>query len=210
MRDWTGFDSFADDESFVVVYPGAYRSWADNNVAFVTELVDHLTELWAVDPYRVALTGFSAGGFLSHRVACEFAIPIRAVATVGATVLRTTRDECDPPGLRRANPVSALVMLGDEDPFVPIEGRDDALSLAESAAMWRTVDGCSGSPIVVFQPGGSSNPHVRTEVSTACATGTEVRSAVMVGLGHIWPRGDGDTNSIDATQIVTEFVVRQW
>jgi polyhydroxybutyrate depolymerase len=210
MRDWTGFDSVADDERFVVVYPGAYGSWADSDVEFVPELVDHLTDQWAVDPSRVALTGFSAGGFLSHRLACEPGFPVRAVATVGATVRTTTRDVCDPPGLSRGALVSALLMLGDQDSSVPLEGRDDALSLAESATMWRATDGCSDSPAVVFWPGEGADPHVRTEISTECTADTEVRSAVMVGLGHIWPRPDTNPSSIDATEIVAEFVVRQW
>jgi len=210
MREWTGFDSFADDGGFVVVYPGAYRSWGESDVEFVPELVDYLTEMWAVDPFRVALTGFSAGGFLSHRLACEPGFQVRSVATVGATVATTTRDVCDPPGFGRGIPVSALVMLGDEDFFVPLEGTDDALSLAESAAMWRTIDGCSGSAAVVFQPEADADPHVRTEIWTECMAGTEVQSAIMVGLGHLWPRADVDPRSIDATQIVTEFVVRQW
>lgn len=208
MREWTGFDSFADDESFVVVYPGAYRSWSEADVGFVPELVDHLTELWAVDPARVALTGFSAGGFLSHRLACEFGFPVRAVATVGATVAK--RDVCEHPGFGLARRVSAFVMLGDEDPFVPPEGSDDALSQAESVAMWRTVDGCTGPPAVVFQPSAGATPHVRTEVWTHCSGDAEVQSAVMVGLGHLWPRPAADPNSIDATRIVTAFVVRQW
>jgi polyhydroxybutyrate depolymerase len=210
MRDWTGFDSVADDERFVVVYPGAYGSWADSDVEFVPELVDHLTDQWAVDPSRVALTGFSAGGFLSHRLACEPGFPVKAVATVGATVRTTTRDVCDPPGLSRGTPVSALLMLGDQDSSVPLEGRDDALSFAESATMWRAIDGCSGSPAVVFWPGEGADPHVKTEISTECTADTEVRAAVMAGLGHTWPRPDTNPSSIDATEIVAEFVVRQW
>lgn len=211
MRDWTGFDAFADAGDFVVVYPGAYGGWGEGDVEFVPALVEHLTELWAVDPARVALTGFSAGGFLSHRLGCEPGFQVRAVATVGATVRATTRDACEPSGFgRTASPVSALVMLGDQDTSVPLEGRDDALSLAESAAMWRAIDECSGSPTVVFQPAEGADPHVRTEISAACAAGTEVQSAVMVGLGHIWPRPDTNPSLIDATEIVTGFVVRQW
>ena len=209
MRDWTGFDSFADDEGFVVVYPGAYRSWTDSDVEFVEGLVDHLTDQWAVDPSRVAVTGFSAGAFLSHLLACKPGFPVRAVATVGATVSRTTREVCDPPGFVRVSRVSALLMLGDRDPLVPLEGSDHALSLAESATMWRAIDGCSGAPAVVFWPEEGADPHVRAEVSI-CKTDTEVRSAIMAGLSHVWPRPATNPSSIDATAIVTDFVVRQW
>jgi polyhydroxybutyrate depolymerase len=173
-------------------------------------MVDHLVEQWAVDPYRVALTGFSAGGFLSHRLACEAGFDIKAVATVGATVRVTTRDVCDPPGFSRGVPVSALVMVGDEDFVVPLQGRDDALSVEESAAMWRAIDGCSGVPNVAYWPGEGAHPRVVTEIWSSCRAGREVRSATLVGIGHTWPRPDTNPSSIDATAIVAEFVVRQW
>jgi polyhydroxybutyrate depolymerase len=210
MRSWTGFDAFADDGSFVVVYPGAYGSWSDADLRFVPELVDHLAVLWAIDPDRVALTGFSAGGFLSHRLACESDFPVEAVATVGATVPTDARDVCESAGFGRPIPVSALVMLGDEDASVPLEGRDDALSLAESVEMWRSIDDCSTTPSILFGPSESADPHVKTEVFGGCVPGTEVRSAIMVGLGHTWPREDTNPSAIDATAIVTAFVRAQW
>lgn len=210
MRSWTGFDAYADDGGFVVVYPGAYGGWGDADLRFVPELVDHLAVLWAIDPARVALSGFSAGGFLSHRLACETDFPVDVVATVGATVPTSARDACESPGFGRPGVASALVMLGDEDASVPLEGRDDALSLEESVALWRSVDDCTGVPDIQFQPDASADPHVKTEVFADCAPGTEVRSAVMVGLGHTWPREDTNPSSIDATAIVTEFARAQW
>jgi polyhydroxybutyrate depolymerase len=210
MRSWTGFDAYADDGSFIVVYPGAYGSWSDADLRFVPELVDHLAVLWAIDPARVALSGFSAGGFLSHRLACETSFPVEVVATVGATVPTTARDACESLGFGRPGLASALVMLGDEDASVPLEGRDDALSLEESVAMWRSIDDCTGVLATQFQPDESADPHVKTEVFGDCAQGTEVRSAIMVGLGHTWPREDTNPSSIDATAIVTEFALAQW
>jgi polyhydroxybutyrate depolymerase len=216
MREWTGFDSFADEHDFVVVYPGAVGAWRDgsegsggaSDVDFTRALVDHLTIQWAVDPERLGLTGFSAGGFLSHRLACELGLPVRVNATVGATMRSATLDVCRVAGSARG--VSALLILGDEDASVPLEGSEGTASLEESVNMWRSIDRCFGDVDVVFWPDEGADPHVRTEVSAQCAGGTEVRSAVMAGLGHTWPRADTNPSSIDATEIVTAFVTRQW
>jgi len=209
MREWTRLDEAADEGGFVAVYPGL-RAWDGNDVEFIKKLVARLTEQWAVDPTRVALTGFSSGGFLSHRLACGSELLVTAVATVGATMFRTDREECGPSWPLRTVPASSLIMLGDEDTSVPLEGRDDALSLSETVAMWRSIDDCAPSPSTESWPAGEVLPRLEIESYSPCALDTEVRSVVMVGIGHTWPNRYTNPSAIDATEIVAEFVARYW
>lgn len=218
MREWTGFDARADDNAFVVVYPGAYGYWRDgsdeseslSDIDFTRKLVEHLTDQWAVDPSRMAFTGFSAGGFLSFELACSQGLSPRAIAVVGATARPAARDLCRAAGSTRRIRVSALVMLGDEDVDIPLEGSENTVSLEEATSTWRDLDRCSGEAAVTVWPGQEADPHVSTAAYQSCADGTEVRSAVMVGLGHTWPRDHSNPSGIDATDIVTAFVTDRW
>jgi pimeloyl-ACP methyl ester carboxylesterase len=122
LDDVSGLSELADRRGFLAVYPqgisvGAGRPfWASSGrvelgideLRFTTDLLDDLQGRLCVDPARVAAAGFSAGGGVTARVACELAGRVAAVATVAAALF-TEPVECRPcpPGWASGPPVTA-------------------------------------------------------------------------------------------------------
>ena len=83
MEALTHFDDLADREGFMVAYPdGLNNEWnfvrgvrgyamTQDDTAFLVALIDHIGADHPVDKARVYLAGFSNGGFMAERVACE-------------------------------------------------------------------------------------------------------------------------------------------
>jgi polyhydroxybutyrate depolymerase len=219
MKEWSDLDRFADELGFVVAYPDAVAGWGEgcdcttadgmgvDDVEFTRFLVRYISRTWAVDRDRVYATGFSAGGAMSMRLACEIDSPVRGVATVGMTMRKTLPAFCDPPGSDPA-PLPVLVMLGADDPFVPPEGREDLLSLTETRDIFRRLDGCSGQATISFQPTDpAASPRIRREEYRECSGASRVRIDLVDGLGHAWPRDHTNPSGIDASRIVAEFLL---
>ena len=101
-----GFHQVADTANVIVVTPQAIvdplsQSTAWNSgaglaafslnanvadVAFINALIDTVSAHYNIDQSRVYATGFSMGGFMSNRLACELNDRIAAIASVAGTV----------------------------------------------------------------------------------------------------------------------------
>jgi polyhydroxybutyrate depolymerase len=187
----TQMNAKSDAEGFVVAYPqGLNASWnagaccgtsassGVDDVGFVSDLLDALENQLCIDTRRVFATGMSNGGFLSHRLGCELATRIAAIAPVAGVLGVTT---CTPP---RAVPV--MHFHGTADPLVPYDGSPTMgfISVADSFAGWATRDGCSGKPVDSYDNG---DTHCSTYA--ACAGGATVTLCTVDGGGHTWPGG---------------------
>jgi polyhydroxybutyrate depolymerase len=215
MAALTGLNAVADGAGFVAVHPegtGTLRSWNGgaccgtaastgiDDVGFVAAIVDQLESELCVDPARVFATGFSNGGFLSHRLGCELADRIAAIAPVSGVL---GIDTCTP-----SRPVPVLQIHGTEDSLVPYEGNplNDYISVDETIAGWVSRDGCTGPPAVTFQQGDAT-----CETYSGCSGGADVALCTIAGGGHQWPGGislpgGGHTSTdLDATAAIWEF-----
>jgi polyhydroxybutyrate depolymerase len=188
--EYTGMSPVADANGFAVAYPdGIGNSWnggaccgsaASGNVddvGFARAVVADAQSRICVDRRRVYATGMSNGGFLSHRIACEAADLVAAVAPV-AGVLGIDAAACNP-----SRPVPVMHFHGTSDVIVPYGGNPliGYVSVAETIDGWAARDGCSGAPSVTFTNGSA---HCETR---ACAEGTEVVLCTIDGMGHCWP-----------------------
>lgn len=199
MVTLTGMNSLADSNQFLLVYPSGtgpdselswnagdccgYASEANvDEMAFIRGMIADVGRLAAIDPARIYATGFSNGGFLSYRIACEMADTFAAVAPVGG-VLKF-------PACQPANKISLLHIHGLSDEVVPFDvGGKAGLDLFTS------LDGCSGSSSV------DVNPVTTHTIYTACAGNTAVELYTIKTMGHMWP----NQYILPATQIIWEF-----
>lgn len=210
QQQWTGMDAAATREGYIVVYPqGIGNSWNAgvccgdavtnnvNDVGFARELVTWVAARYCVDLKRVYATGFSNGGFLAHRLACEAADVFAAVAPISAL---NGMASCAP-----SRPVAVLMSNGTADSIVPITG-NPAINfppLSTTIAGWRTRNQCSGPAVQTFLRGSA-----RCEASRACAGNSAVESCIVTGASHNWPGGTvpgANNQDLNVTDYIWQF-----
>jgi polyhydroxybutyrate depolymerase len=208
----------SDAEGFILAAPdgtGALFGWnagdccgtaaasGVDDVGFVGALIDELALRTCVDEDRVYATGFSNGGFLSHRLACELADRIAAVAPVSGVM---GIDDCNP-----SRPVPVFEVHGTGDLVVPYAGGGITAfrSVAQTISDWADRDACpSGPPTETYAQGDA-----RCETHASCGEGAEVTLCTITDGGHQWPGGTGlpggGTTSTDlvATDAIWAFFV---
>lgn len=231
-RDY-GWREQAERAGFVVAFPnGSSRlprqrlaTWnaghccayaRDNNiddVGFTRQLVAAIAREVNIDRRRVFATGMSNGGMMAHRLACDAADLVRAIAAVAGTDNTTS---CRP-----ARPVSVLhiharddthVLFGGgagKDAFRDASGITDFTSVPETLQRWIVRNAALPTPQRVLQVTGAygdryTSPHNQAQ--------TEL--IVTDTGGHSWPggrarRGKQPSTAIDATAVIWEFFARQ-
>jgi len=209
----SGFNTLADKEGFIVVYPDGTRHsgriktrWNDSrderysqadDVGYISALIEHLAQTLNIDRSRVYATGISNGAHMSMRLARELSDKIAAVAPVAYTM--PERFASLPVS---AKPISVLVMTGTKDPFVPWEGGETpdptgtrmlgrVLSVPETVRVLVAHNQCSTTVMAAWEPDKDlqDGTRVRREVYGQCRGGAEVILYAIESGGHSWPGG---------------------
>lgn len=184
----TSYEDLASKNGFVAVFPeGDGRSWnagfccghnTDDDVGFISALIDHLVPDQNIDRTRILATGMSNGAMMSQRLGCELAGKITAVVSVSGSL---GLDSCSP-----SRPISILEMHGVQDDTIPYNGgrypgvAGTFLPSMTVMQKWAAVDGCAGTPPAVDQ--GTFTSYTWT----SCQAGSKVvLDAVKTG-SHEW------------------------
>lgn len=185
-------DGVSDAHNFIAVYPqGLSTSWnagsccgssasgGVKDVEFVSAMLDALEKEYCVDKKRVFSVGFSNGGMLSHRLACELSDRIAAIGPVAGTL---AIDNCAP-----TRPVPVIHFHGTGDFVVPYDGggAGGAESVKDTISGWAQRNGCTGDPVNVYNKGDASCDEYQN-----CAAGSAVRVCTIDNGGHQWPGGE--------------------
>ncbi len=216
QEDLTRFPAKADAEGFISVHAdgtGTPRGWNGgaccgtpattglDDIGFVLALLDQLEARLCVDPRRVFSTGFSNGGFLSHRLGCVAADRIAAIAPVSGMM---GVDACDP-----SRPMPVMHFHGTSDTIVPYAGGGltGYRSAAATDAGWAARNGCTSTPIETFASGDS-----RCLTHGGCDGGADVTLCTVTAGGHTWPGGGyfpggHITTDLSATDAMWAFFV---
>jgi polyhydroxybutyrate depolymerase len=223
----TGFNSKADSEGFVAVYPrgtgtkptadrfgwngglccGPAQKNNVDDVAFIRTLLDDLARTLPVDEHRIFATGLDVGALMTYRLACEMADRIAAIGPVAGT--QNTAD-CRP-----SQPVSIVEFHGTADSSMPYTGgvgqgtsKFSYTSVKDSIGFWLTADQCP--PTVVRE---ESGPVVHEKYSP-CSNGSAVELYTIQDGTHNWPgeamagtRVAQATRDLNATDILWDFFV---
>ncbi|UTH73125.1 PHB depolymerase family esterase [Chromobacterium sp. IIBBL 290-4] len=164
-----------------------------DDVAFLDALIDQAVAQRRADPLRIYLMGMSNGGMMTLRMAAERGARLAAFATVGASMAR--RSECAP----AAHPLPGLIVAGTADPVVPFrggevsllagKGRGEVISVNDTVARWRKLDGEDGQAAVT-----ETLPHLRPEDPTLAvwsrwggSRGLPLWQLTIQGGGHVEP-----------------------
>lgn len=233
MERLTHMSDVADQEGFIVAYPdGLDNEWnfvlnipgypnAHDDSLFLAALVDQLAEDYAIDSTRVYVAGFSNGGFMAQRLACEHPEQYAAYASVGAAGFGGMPLVCQERG---SVPAPMLLMHGTQDFVVPFDGetvrRGDRMitllyPVSNTVGFWSEFNGCQPEGVVtdIPQTEGPEGTAVRV-LTIECPEETEVLLYVVLGGGHNWPGQEAFepaeifgaiTHDINASQVIWEF-----
>ena len=220
MIDVTGFNTLAEQNHFIAVYPnGIGNVWnvgidlvgsTTDDLGFLDALVQRFIEDFGVDAQRVYSCGFSAGGYMSHKLACESTHCFAAIASVAGTMVESLVSSCSP-----TFETSVLQIHGTADFVVPYGGSAQAgVAVDDLMAFWSGVLGCASSPQM------TNLPNVNLfDLSTVerfdyapCLDGQMLQLLRVSGGGHMWPgtsvilSGLGNINQdIDASAEIWNF-----
>jgi polyhydroxybutyrate depolymerase len=215
----TGYNAIAEQNNFIVCYPsGLNNAWnADMNVTvstaddkgFIETLALYFQSNFTTDPLRQYLCGFSNGGFMSHKMACESSMCFAGIATVSGNMSDTTYANCNP----QFTP-AVLHIHGTADLVVPYGGgAATGVSVDLTMEKWRTVLSCDANPSVVNMPNTSlidlSSPQRYTYANCI----SDLQHIKITGGGHQWPGiatlvGGAGTINMDfySPQVIWDFL----
>lgn len=181
---------------------------AVDDVRFSRELINLISAGFSVDTSRIYATGFSGGGRMSSRLACDLSEVIAAIGPVAG--LRYPND-CNP-----TRPVPVITFHGKKDGVNHYEHQSNSppywrMGIETAVLGWTENNQCIGVPIEK-----KITPTVTRMSYTHCKGGAEVVFYRSDDAGHTWPGsplagflervGLGKSNAeIPATQLIWEF-----
>lgn len=203
LEDLIHFDREASAAGFLSASPnGCGDSWAYSpgpaNVAdedFIRKLISQLKAQFSVS--RVFGVSASGGSRMVYRLACDLSNLITAIADVAGTMI--LKDSCQP-----EHAVSILEMHGTDDDASPWagDGPHGSYPVVDVNQRWRTLDGCTGDPLV------RQTGITVSSTWSKCSAGSVVRLDKVVGGKHTW-FGSQDSDAVpgepDASQTIWSF-----
>jgi polyhydroxybutyrate depolymerase len=213
IRTITGMDSLSEARRFVVAYPNGLGSPTDWNagqccgpahdngvddIAFLKAIISDLSARLPIDPSRIYVAGFSDGGRMAYRAACEMSDQIAAVAVVSGSLV--TRD-CAP-----SRSTFVIAFHGTADPSVsyreasatplPRAAPQSAAGLPPAVQFWMAENSCTGASEALV------GPHTVRTIASGCSA--DVVFYEIVGGAHAWPTV-ADGYEISASPVIADF-----
>ncbi len=220
VRSTTGFDAYADERGFVVVYPNALEQngapkWDPSNrrhhdIDFIEAIIAEVTKLSGNRIGNVYIAGFSNGSVMAQAAACLIE-DIDGVAAGSAGLGPEMLPYCD-----LARPLPYIGFYGTEDHF------DEMDKYEASVAHFAAGNGCADSYTAEALPNTDPNDGTTVELrvynnadGTACVP--PVHYYRITGGGHFWPGSTDYTEAqlqrrtgsasmdIDGSELVVDF-----
>ncbi|GAA2429628.1 PHB depolymerase family esterase [Actinomadura vinacea] len=216
IRRQSGLDEVADQNGFLVAYPdGFMRTWnaggccwfarmaGIDDVGFLDSLIDTLVREGLADPRRIYLTGFSNGGGMAYRYACERSSRVAAVGVVSGSLAV----ECAP-----RDPVPVIAFHGTADFSVPYGGGGNQdwnnpepfPPVAAVMEFWRTANRLPPLHRITLD---TAKTTCRSTGRTTGrdGSGAEVEFCTIFDGGHEWPSGQVDPE-VMASPLIWRFL----
>jgi len=211
MLNSAGFNALAQQYRAIIAYPnGVNNGWntlsgmpgasTADDVGYLLALADSIRVRWGTRYHRLYSCGFSAGGFMSYRLACERPDRFEAIASVAGTMSNAAFAACQGPPLQPAYRVRLMHIHGTSDAVVSYSGGSGNVSADQCVQAWVSRSICPGSPVTIALPNTNTGDGSTVEQNTysPCAPLGPVGSASAAipgrvvflkvqGGGHTWP-----------------------
>jgi len=169
-----------------------------DDVGFMQALIDTTSRLYNIDSKRIYVCGFSMGGFMSNRMACDKGNKIAAIASVAGTI--GSGLTCHP-----VRPIPVCHFHGTADSTVYYTGNMYGLDPEALVSYWRTNNQCEQTPVYKEFPNtANDNMTVENYFYAAPTTGADVEFYKVNGADHQWlflPNND-----VSYTEEIWKFV----
>ncbi len=160
----TGFQTLGEIGNFITVYPQGMSGFVGtawnagvqyygiqinsqyDDVSFISALIDTLSDEYNIDPTRIYVTGFSMGGFMANRIACELSDRIAAIASVAGTRGNMITN-CQP-----WRSVPFCHFHGTADGTVYYTGNNFGMDTPDLVTWWATWNQCQTPPDSTLLP----------------------------------------------------------
>lgn len=199
IMDISNFNAIADENGFIVVYPdGINGFWniglaaggsSADDMGFVEALRNQFISEYNIAPMRIFSCGFSAGGYLSYKLACESEYCFAAIASVAGLITESNFELCNP-----VNETSVLHIHGTSDFIVPYEGSAQAgLGVESILTYWIAELSCPTTPVIEALPNTNTFDFSTVEKQTWSPCENNFNRVVLLkieGGGHQWPGTD--------------------
>jgi polyhydroxybutyrate depolymerase len=198
----------ADQHQFVVAWPQGFGiappgySWADgrntsadqagiDDVGFLNRLVDTLIQRYNLDSNRIYLCGFSNGGFMVQRMACQSPGRFAAMASLGASMDTNLYQQCNP-----AVAIPMAFFNGTADPAMPFLGGPmqnpqvtPVVPVDSAVQFWVQHNQCQTPLAPTFFPDvfPTDNSTAELYAFEQCHCNSSVRFYKLINGGHTWP-----------------------
>jgi len=211
QKGMSGFSALADKHKFLAVFPDGVDGYWNvddtccgtagkekiDDVGFLKSIITKLKTDTCIDSKRIYVSGFSNGGGLTHRMGCDAADVIAAIAPM-STDLRT--QPCKP-----ARPISVLEIRGLADslePYAgglvgPAGGQYTAVGAKASLQLWADINLCTGT---------KSSFETYCERYTQCGNGVE---AALCSLPNVDHSPYGNSLNFDVASVAWSMFERQ-
>ena len=239
---YADFRSIADSANVIIILPqgryfggyGPMFNFYDNTsldggleeIQFIDQLLDTIISKYNIDESRIYSTGMSAGGFMSHELACFLGHRMAAVASVTGTLMTNRIGACT-----NANAVSIMQIHGTLDRQVVWDGSttnheggsaDNVFPTTDIdtlMAHWVKRNNCGPTPTFEELPNvcEADNTTVEHYVWSGGTQGSTVELYKINDMDHHWPGSMYATyehfigsknftnNDFDATKIIWDF-----
>jgi len=191
----SNFNAVADTAGFILVYPdGIGNAWninanipgasTANDIGFIEALIDTISANYSIDQNKIYSCGFSAGGFMSHMLACKSSRCFAAIASVAGTMTDSVYNTCTP-----AFNLPVLQIHGTSDNIVNFNGALGNKSAPDVVDFWKNFNGCNAAPIITSLPNTSLLDFSTVQLLdySPCTNDNLVQMLKVNGGGHQWP-----------------------
>ena len=165
-----------------------------DDVKYFDDLLEDLDVRFGIDRDRVFVTGLSNGAAMAHRLACQRADKIAAIAPIGGALQYATGATCEP-----TRPVAILDIHGSDDPCWKYAGGESDCPVGQSGrnhvgvessmTRWASIFGCVGEPQQDTLPD-NANDQTTSVRRTWQGCGASLQLIRIDGGGHTCPSGE--------------------
>lgn len=215
----TDFNEIAEKYGFVIVYPNAIPNWNSgisddptyptpdtDDVTFIKAVITEMHDLYHINLERVYATGYSNGGTMAYRLACEASDKIAAIASVGGSMGESVFENCKP-----SRAISVLEIHGTKDTYLPFTGKPGLKPIEEGIDFWVSANACeSTETLTMADIDPEDDSTIEKTNYTNCADNSSVVLMKVENGGHTWPGEDDSTygrvnRDIDASEEIWKF-----